>query len=75
MIKARAETVDAKPAYRNALKHPRCLVSTEGFYEWKAKDRVKTPDLIRNTDREPFGMAGPWETWRDPEGVPGNPAP
>ena len=33
MINARAETVDTKPAYRNAFKHRRCLIPAEGFYE------------------------------------------
>jgi putative SOS response-associated peptidase YedK len=33
MINARAETVNSKPAYRNAFKHRRCLIPAEGFYE------------------------------------------
>jgi putative SOS response-associated peptidase YedK len=67
MINARAETVDSKPAYKNAFKHRRCLIPTEGFYEWK-KGGVKTPFLIRRADGEPFGMAGLWEFWRGKEG-------
>jgi putative SOS response-associated peptidase YedK len=70
MINARAETVDSKPAYRNALKRRRCLIPSEGFYEWKAGEQRKTPYLIRRTDGAPFGMAGLWETWRDPDGEP-----
>ena len=70
MINARAETVDTKPAYRNAFKHRRCLIPTEGFYEWKAEEHGKTPYLIRRSDGAPFGMAGLWETWRDPDGAP-----
>jgi len=58
MINARAETVDSKPAYRNAFKHRRCLIPAEGFDEWKAGERGKTPFLIRREDGEPFGMAG-----------------
>jgi putative SOS response-associated peptidase YedK len=70
MINARAETVDTKPAYRNAFKRRRCLIPSEGFYEWKAGEQGKTPYLIRRTDGEPFGMAGLWETWRNPDGEP-----
>jgi len=33
MINARAETVQSKPAYRNAFKHRCCLIPAEGFYE------------------------------------------
>jgi putative SOS response-associated peptidase YedK len=63
MINARAETVDAKPAYRNAFKQRRCLIPAEGFYEWKATGKAKTPYLIRRADGEPFGIAGLWELW------------
>jgi len=31
MINARAETVNKKPAYRNAFRHKRCLIPSEGF--------------------------------------------
>jgi putative SOS response-associated peptidase YedK len=68
MINARAETVDSKPAYRNVFKHRRCLIPTEGFYEWKKEGRAKTPFLIRRKDGEPFGMAGLWERWHGKEG-------
>ena len=68
MINARAETVDSKPAYRNAFKRRRCLIPSEGFYEWKAEAGGKTPFLIRRRDGEPFAMAGLWERWQDPEG-------
>lgn len=69
MINARAETVDTKPAYRNAFKRRRCLIPSEGFYEWKADKGKKTPFLIRREDGEPFGMAGLWETWHDKDGT------
>jgi putative SOS response-associated peptidase YedK len=68
MINARAETVASKPAYRNAFKYRRCLIPTEGFYEWRKEGRAKTPFLIRRADGEPFGMAGLWERWRGTEG-------
>jgi putative SOS response-associated peptidase YedK len=35
MINARVESIDAKPVFRDALAHKRCLVIADGFFEWK----------------------------------------
>lgn len=67
MINARAESLAERPAYRAAFRERRCLVPTEGFYEWRTQGRVKQPFLIRRADREPFLMAGLWEAWWAPE--------
>jgi putative SOS response-associated peptidase YedK len=68
MINARAETVHTKPAYRAAFKYRRCLIPSEGFYEWKAESGGKQPYLIQAQDQKPFAMAGLWEHWQDPNG-------
>jgi putative SOS response-associated peptidase YedK len=34
----RAETVAEKPAFREAFKSRRCLIPTDGFYEWAKLD-------------------------------------
>ena len=34
-INARAESVDTAPSYRQAFKKRRCLIPSNGFYEWK----------------------------------------
>ena len=63
MINARAETVADKPAYRSAFKHRRCLIPTDGFYEWKPGKPRKQPYFIHRRDGEPFAFAGLWEHW------------
>ncbi len=68
MINARAETVSSKSTYRSAFKHRRCLIPSEGFYEWKAQPGGKTPFLIRRKDGAPFALAGLWERWRGEDG-------
>jgi putative SOS response-associated peptidase YedK len=64
LINARAETAADKPSFRSAYKHRRCLVPTDGFFEWAQTPGGKRPHLIRFRDRRPFAFAGLWEVWR-----------
>src|SRR3954471_15131116 len=41
LINARADTVAEKPSFRAAFKRRRCLVLTDGYYEWKQLDAKK----------------------------------
>lgn len=66
-INARAETVASKPAFRSAFKRRRLLVLADGFYEWQRAGKTKIPHLVQLDDARPFGMAGLWESWTDPE--------
>ena len=68
LINARGETVNDKPAFRNAMKRRRCLIPADGFYEWKRDGAVKRPYFIRLKGGEPFAFAGLWETWTGPNG-------
>ncbi len=70
MINARGETLAARPAFREAYRRRRCLLPTDGFYEWrKSPDgKRKTPMYVRLRSREPFAFAGLWETWRPRRG-------
>jgi putative SOS response-associated peptidase YedK len=68
MINARAETIADKPSFRSAYRRRRCLVLADGWYEWQRDGAVKQPCFITFRDGEPFGMAGLWESWRDPAG-------
>jgi putative SOS response-associated peptidase YedK len=68
LINARAETAATKPAFRAALRRRRCLVPSDGFYEWQRVGRQKQPFYIRMRDGAPFAMAGLWEHWEAPDG-------
>jgi putative SOS response-associated peptidase YedK len=59
-INARAETVAARPAFRDAFARRRCLVVADGFYEWASG----TPHWITRADGELFAFAGLWASWR-----------
>lgn len=68
MINARSESVAEKPAYRWVFKKQRCLVVTDGFYEWKKLPGGKQPYYIRRKDHLPFAFAGLWSRWQPPAG-------
>jgi len=65
MINARAETVAEKPSYRAAYSRRRCLVLTDGFYEWRREGDVKTPYFISLKSGMPFALGALWEHWHD----------
>ena len=68
LINARCETLGQKPAYRAAFKSRRCLIPTNGFYEWMKEKEKKQPYLIRLADESLFAFAGLWEHWKGPDG-------
>jgi putative SOS response-associated peptidase YedK len=62
-------TVAEKPAFRSAFKSRRCLIPTDGFYEWSATGgKHKQPFHFRRIDGALLGFAGLWELWKDAEG-------
>jgi putative SOS response-associated peptidase YedK len=70
MINARAESLAEKPSFRNAYKRRRCLILSDGFYEWKQNPDLKSkqPMYIRLKGGKPFAFAGLWELWNAPDG-------
>ena len=68
LINARGESVNEKPAFRNAMKRRRCLFPADGFYEWKPHGGGKRPYLARPVAGGPIAFAGLWETWTGPNG-------
>lgn len=68
LINARAESAAEKPSFRGALRHRRCLVPTDGFYEWTGTSGAKQPHLIRHKAGTPFALAGLWEHWLGADG-------
>ena len=59
LINARVETMADKPAFRDALKHGRCIIPASGYYEWQTKpDITKQPYYITYADDRPMALAG-----------------
>src|SRR5688572_353235 len=70
MINARSESVEEKPAFRQALQKRRCIVPATGFYEWQGVAGRKQPYAITFPDHPVFGFAGLWERWKPEAGEP-----
>ncbi len=68
LINARSETVLSKPSFRNAIKHRRCLVPADGFFEWQGAKGQKRPYFIRPAHGGPIAFAGIWEDWMGADG-------
>lgn len=67
LINARAESIESKPSFREAFKKRRCIIVSNGFYEWKKGLGGKQPYFIRPSKGDYFYFAGIWEKWEKDE--------
>ena len=64
-INARAETVDTRPAFRNAWRRSRrCIVPADGFYEWTGPKDARKPLWFHRPNGELLLFAGLYESWQ-----------
>lgn len=56
MINARSETVHEKVSYKDSFRMKRCIIVSNGYYEWNGK----TPYVFEKEDRSMFLFAGLW---------------
>jgi putative SOS response-associated peptidase YedK len=72
LINARGESIAEKPSFRTAARRRRCLIPTDGFYEWQKVpgSSKKQPYFIHFRDDRPFAFAGLWESWSDANAQP-----
>ena len=63
LINARAETVHEKPAFRSALRARRCLIPSNGWFEWKRTGGGKQPYFLALESGAPVSFAALWEQW------------
>jgi putative SOS response-associated peptidase YedK len=66
MANARSDTAFVKPAFRDAMRHRRCLIPADVFYEWQqlAGRRQKQPYAVALASGEPFALGGIWDSWK-----------
>jgi putative SOS response-associated peptidase YedK len=68
-INAKAEDVATNPTWRTPFRKRRCIVPTDGFYEWKKiTPKTKQPYAFALGNGQPLGFAGLWDAWKGPDG-------
>lgn len=65
LANARAESIAARPAFREAFQRRRCVVPASGFYEWETRGGRKLPWYFTPRDGPPLALAGIWEAGAD----------
>ena len=68
LINARSESINEKPAFKNAMRGRRCLIPADGYYEWQVSGGRKRPFFIQRRDGAMFGLAALAENWIGPNG-------
>lgn len=63
LINARSETLTEKPSFQNLVSKNRCIVITDGYYEWKRIGNQKQPYYIHHPENRLLLMAGLWSQW------------
>jgi putative SOS response-associated peptidase YedK len=64
---ARAETVAAKPMFRDAFLRGRCVIPASGYYEWEPTPTGKQPYYITSAVGGVLSFAGLRSDWHNPE--------
>jgi putative SOS response-associated peptidase YedK len=66
-INARAETVATTSMFRDSFSRKRCLIPSDGFYEWEPAEEGRTPHWVYRADGHPMVFAGIWASRLDEE--------
>jgi putative SOS response-associated peptidase YedK len=67
MINARAESVYQKIPFKHIVKNQRCLVPSDGFFEWRKEGKNKVPYRFNLNSDDTFAYAGLWDSWKNEE--------
>ena len=65
-----AETVEAKPSFREAFQKRRCVVPADGFYEWTGPQHARAPVWFHPQHGGLLFFAGLYEEWCPHAGQP-----
>ena len=64
-INARDDSLN-KSMYKYAIENRRCIIPSDGFYEWKRKGPIKQPYYIKDEEGDLLSFGGIYSRWKDP---------
>jgi len=67
-MNAKVERLRERRTWRRLLESRRCIIPVDGFYEFVGDKPPKTPWFVYLKSREPFALAGFWDSWKKPDG-------
>ena len=70
LINARGETLLEKPSFKNLVNAQRCIVTSNGFYEWNSQ--TKQPFFIQPPNSSLMNFCGLHTLWMDANNQPVN---
>ena len=68
LINARAETLLEKPSFKNLVSNQRCIILSDGYFEWKRSNSRGIPYYIYHPNNKILPMAGLWDFWKNNSG-------
>ena len=68
LINARSETLLQKPSFQNLVPSRRCVVISDGYFEWKRTSGKSIPYYIHHPENNLLPIAGLWDIWKKPNG-------
>ena len=63
LINARSETLHEKPSFKHLIKSNRCIVLSDGYYEWNTTNSKKQPYYFYDKQKNILPMAGLWSSF------------
>lgn len=68
LVWARADTIAARPAFRDYFARRRCIVPATGYFAHAVQGGERTRLRVSRRDGELLSMAGVWDEWQDERG-------
>ena len=64
-LNARIESISSKPSFSKLIESNRCIIPSNGFFEWQHQGKHKIPHFIYGKEDSILSMAGLWDTYQD----------